>query len=85
MNTIIKKAWASVHPDSDKVTVTLQYTGNGNIDTLVRNSLKAINQSAGVAVRRYRVAKFQSWGATDWAYNTGADYHQVTAIYEMER
>lgn len=85
MSTRVHKAWASVTPGEDIAVVTLQYTGTGKIDTLIRNCMKAINSSAGVAVRHYTRCEFIEWGKTAWAHETGADYHQVTATYKMER
>jgi len=85
MATRTVKAWASVDPSKDEVLVTIQYTGEGKINTLVNSALKAINQSAGVAVRHYRKAAFMEWGKTLWAHETGAPYNTVTATYKMSR
>ena len=85
MATRVLKSWATVAADRDEIIVTLQYTGEGKIDTLVRNAMKAINQSAGVAVRRYSSVTFKEWSKTVWAHESGAAYNQVTCTYEAKK
>lgn len=81
MATRVSKAWATVSAGRDEIVITLQYTGEGKIDTLIRNAIKAINQSAGVAVRHYKSVSFKEWGKTIWAHESGQTYNQTTVTY----
>lgn len=83
MATKTIRAWAAVLDNSNDVLVTIEYTGEGKITTLTSAAIRAINQSAGVAIRKYTTASFKAWGKTDWSHETGQPFHRCTVTYSM--